>query len=79
MLYAILISKNNILIIFRIVRYIRRGIVRKNKNEYNSIDDEIVRHIMQLSASSQEVTASAEEAVSINKENKKRATETKEV
>ncbi len=34
---------------------------------------------MQLSASSQEVTASAEEAVSINKENKKRATETKEV
>lgn len=53
-------------------------ILDKNKNivEFN---DEIVRHIMQLSASSQEVTASAEEAVSINKENKKRAIETKEV
>lgn len=53
-------------------------ILDKNKSivEFN---DEIVRHIMQLSASSQEVTASAEEAVSINKENKKRATETKEV
>lgn len=53
-------------------------ILDKNKSivEFN---DEIVRHIMQLSASSQEVTASAEEAVSINKENKKRAIETKEV
>lgn len=53
-------------------------ILDKNKSivEFN---DEIVRHIMQLSASSEEVTASAEEAVSINKDNKKRASETKEV
>ena len=55
-----------------------KAILEKNKNivEFN---DEIERHILQLTASAEEVTASALEALSINEINKDKANETKRV
>ena len=53
-------------------------ILEKNKNIVD-FNGEIVKHITQLSASSEELTAFTEEALSINENNKKMANETKEV